>query len=218
MGRLGTYFVPDILVSKAIEITKTVYKENISSEEALARKLEHKAPEGGGYNRKLGTLRQLGLIKSGIKGIELTPLGNKIARPIGGEQKQAYKELMTHLPLFLELRKKLRGKSPDKEGMMIALLDLVKVDRAVLDREVSGIQKIYNDVEKYILPTSDSLISDEGGIDMATDDTGDSQLLEIKMGQLYMRLPKNIEAIEQAEIMLNAQKEAIKKKTKKKEE
>ncbi|MBI2507787.1 hypothetical protein HYV89_02430 [Candidatus Woesearchaeota archaeon] len=216
MGRLGTYFVPDILVSQAIEITKTIYKENIGSEEALARKLGHKAPEGGGYNRKLVTLRQLGVIKSGIKGIELTPLGTKIARPLGNEQKQAYNELISHLPLFIELRKKLRGKTPDKEGMLLALLDIVKVDRGVIDKEVFGIQKIYNDAEKYILPTSDNLISDEGGINMATNDTEDPQLLEIKMGQLYMRLPKNIEAIEQAEIMLNAQKEAIKKKANKK--
>ena len=77
------------------------------------------------------------------------------------------------------------------------------------------IQKLYNDAQKYISSTEEDLSSDVGGMDMEgpMGDIG-SQPLEIKRGSLYMRLPMNLEAIEQAEIILSAQKQALIKRKK----
>ena len=213
--KLGSYYIPDISLSQSIEIIKTIYSNNISSDASLATKLGHSTTNSGGFIAKMVTLRQLGLIKSGVKGVELTSLGQKIARPVGTEEKQAYKELISHIPLFVDLKKKLHSKNPDKDGMLLALMDLTHLERSVIDKEVSKIQKLYNDSLKYPSSASEDLISDAGGINMETS-TGENnqQLLEVKMGLLYMRLPKDLESIEQAEIILSAQKQSLIKKQK----
>ena len=217
MGKIGKYYIPDIAFSQSIEIVKTIYASSISSDEALATKLGHSTTNSGGFIKKLVTLRQLGLIKSGIKGIELTNLGSKIARPVGKEEKQAYKEMLSNVPLISDLNKKLGSKTPDKEGMLIALIDLTGVDRSILDKEVSKIQKIFNDAKKYISLTSEHLFSDAGCINMEIENKeNDSEILEFKTGALYMRIPKNLDSIEQAEIILAAQKQALQKKHQKK--
>ena len=213
--KLGSFYVPDITISQVIQIVKIIYDEEIGSDEALAMKLGHKTTNSGGFIMKLVTLRQLQLIQTGVKGIDLTNLGQKIARPSGDEERKIYKQLLSHIPLFLILRKKFRGKTPDKDGMLIALGDITGLDRSKLDKEVLKIQKLYNDAQKYISSTEEDLSSDVGGMDMEgpMGDIG-SQPLEIKRGSLYMRLPMNLEAIEQAEIILSAQKQALIKRKK----
>ena len=212
--KIGNYYVPDISISQAVDMAKTIYKDSISTDESLATKFGHTTTNSGGFIKKMVTLRQLGLIKPGIKGVELTPLGNKIARPVGDEAKQANKELVSHVPLFIEIKKKLGSKNPDKESMLLALIDLTREERGVLDRELSRIQKLYEDALKYITSTSELI--DVGGESIMENQDINSQILEIKTGALYMRLPMNLEAIEQAEIMLTAQKQALEKKLKKK--
>ncbi len=216
MGKIGNYYAPDMTFSQSVEIVKIIYKNSISSDESLATKLGHSTTNSGGFIKKLVTLRQLGLIKSGIKGIELTPLGTKIARPVGDEEKKAYNEMLSKVPLILELRKKVGSKSPDKEGMLLALIDITGVDRAKLDKEVFRIQKIFNDALKYA-SVSEGLSFDDGGLYMETEiKEGVSNIIEFKTGALYMRVPKDIDSIEQAEIILSAQKQALQKKQQKK--
>ena len=214
--KVGNYYVPDISLSDCIEIARIIYNEKISSQQSLATKLGHSTTNSGGFLMKLATLRQLDIIKSGIRNIELTHLGQKIAKPLTEEEKQsAYKEMLSHVILFIELKKRFATKNPDKNSILIALMDFTGLQRSDIDKEVSKIQKLYNDAEKFISRTSDSLMSDVGGIsmDLQTNETT-SQVLELKIGNLYMRIPKEIEAIEQAEIFLNAQKQALQKKKK----
>lgn len=214
--KLGKYYIPDITFSQSIEIVKTIYNNKITSNDALATKMGHTTTNSGGFIIKLVTLRQLGLIKSGVKGIELTSLGQKIARPIKGEEKQFYKEMFSHTPVMNDLRKKFGSKTPDRDGMLLALIDLTGLERSILDKEVFRIQKLYNDAMKYLFVIPDTFEnSDTGGFEIENTTADLSQIMEIKMGALYMRLPKNLEAIEQAEIMLNAQKQALEKKQKK---
>ncbi len=216
MAKIGKYYIPGLTFSQSIEIVKTIYQNNISSDEGLATKLGHTTTNSGGFIKKLVTLRQLGLIKSGIKGITLTDLGNKIAKPLGNEEKQAYKEMLSHVHLITDLNKKLNSKSPNKEGMLLALIDLTGIDRALLDKEVFKIQKLFNDALKYI-PKSEDLSFDGGGTEMGTEiKEGVSDIIEIKKGALYLRIPEDLESIEHAEIMLSAQKQALQKKHPKK--
>lgn len=216
MGKIGNYYIPDLTFSQSVELTKTIYQNSISSDESLATKLGHSTTNSGGFIKKLVTLRQLGLIKSGIKGIELTDLGTRIAKPLGDEEEKAHNEMVSKVPLILELRKKLGSKTPNKEGMLLALIDITGVDRAKLDREVFKIQKLFNDSLKYASKSED-LTFDDGGLKMETENKiGVSNIIEIKTGGLYMRVPKDLDLIEEAEAMLSAQKERIKEKQKKK--
>ncbi len=216
MAKIGNYYIPGLTFSQSIEIVKIIYQNSISSDEGLATKLGHSTTNSGGFLKKLVTLRQLGLIKSGIKGIKLTDLGTRIARPVGDEEKEAYNEMVSKVPLISELRKKIGSKPPSKEGMLLGLIDITGVDRAKLDREVSKIQKIYNDSLKYI-SASEDLSFDDGGLNMeAENKVGVSNIIEFKTGALYMRVPKDIDSIEQAEIILSAQKQALQKKHQKK--
>ncbi len=216
MGKIGNYYIPDLTFSQSIEIVKIIYQNSISSDESLATKLGHSTTNSGGFIKKLVTLRQIGLIKSGIKGIQLTDLGTRIARPIGEEEKKAYSEMLSKVPLISELRKKVGSKSPNKEGMLLALIDITGVDRAKLDKEVFRIQKIFNDALKYASKSED-LSFDDGGLNMEAENKGSvSNIIEFKTGALYMRIPKDLESIEQAEIMLSVQKQALQKKYSKK--
>lgn len=216
MAKIGNYYVPSLTFSQSIELVKIIYNNSITSDEGLATKLGHSTTNSGGFIKKLVTLRQLGLIKSGIKGIKLTDLGNKIAKPLGNEEKQAYKEMLSHVHLITDLNKKLKSKSPDKEGMLLALIDLTGVDRAILDKKVFGIHKLFNDAMKYVSKSED-LSFDGGGTEMETENKGSvSNIIEIKKGALYLRIPEDLESIEHAEIMLSAQKQALQKKHPKK--
>jgi hypothetical protein len=215
MAKIGNYYVPELTFSQCVEIVKTIYKNSISSDESLATKLGHSTTNSGGFIKKLVTLRQLGLIKSGIKGIQLTNLGTRIAKPLGNEEKKAYGEILSKVPLISEIRKKVGSKSPDKEGMLLALIDITGVDRAKLDKEVFRIQKIFNDAMKYA-SESEGLSFDDGGFEMEKENNvGVSNIIEFKTGGLYMRVPKDIDSIEQAEIILSAQKQALQKRQKK---
>jgi hypothetical protein len=216
MSKIGKFYVPDLTFSQSIEIVKIIYRDNISTSSGLAAKLEHKTTNSGGFIKKLVTLRQLGLIKSGVNYIQLTELGNKIAKPLGDEEKKAFREMVSHVPLISDLRKKLgNSKNPEKEGMLIALIDLTSVNRADLDREVSRIQKIYIDSLKYTSTSEDSF-SDVGGTMELENKESVSNFIEFKSGALYMKVPKDIDSIEQAEIILSAQKDALKRKSQKK--
>jgi len=216
MGKIGNYYVPELTFSQSIELVKIIYNNSISSDEGLATKLGHSTTNSGGFIKKLVTLRQLGLITSGIKGVELTDLGNKIAKPLGNEEKQAYNEILSKVPLISDLRKKVGSKSPDKEGMLLALIDLTEVNRAKLDKEVFKIQKLFNDSLKYA-STSEVLSFDDGGNKMETEiKEGVSNFIEFKTGALYMRIPKDIDSIEEAEIILSSQKQALQRKKNKK--
>lgn len=216
MGKIGNYYIPEMTFSQSIELVKIIYKDRISSDEGLATKLGHKNIRSGGFIKKLVTLRQLSLIKSGIKGIQLTDLGTRIARPVGDEEKKAYNEMVSKVPLISDLRKKFRDKSPNKEGMLLALIDLTGADRAILDKEVFRIHKLFNDAMKYASESED-LSFDGGGTEMEKEiKEGVSNIIEFKTGALYMRVPKDIDSIEQAEIILSAQKQALQKKHPKK--
>jgi len=211
--KLAKYYIPDISLSQSIELVKIIFNDKISSDEALATKLNHKTTNSGGFIMKLVTLRQLGLIQSGIKGIKLTKLGEKIARPVGEEIKQAYNEMVSHVPILAELKKKFHSKTPDKDGMLLALIDLTSLDRSKLDVEVPKIQKLYIDALKY-MPSTLEVVSDVGGEMMIPNAEG--EFTEIKIKDLYLRIPRDLESINRAEKMLHAERELLEEERKSK--
>ena len=50
--KLGSYYIPDISLSQSIEIIKTIYSNNISSDASLATKLGHSTTNSGGFIAK----------------------------------------------------------------------------------------------------------------------------------------------------------------------
>lgn len=216
MVKIGSYDYTEMLPSEAISIVKVIYDNRVNIASGLSTRLGHRSPKSGAFLTKLAALRRYGLIKSGIGEIELTPLGDAIAKPTSKQQGiNSYKELINTTPLFIDLRKKLGSKQPG-DDFWIVLHEVTKADKKDAEEQAEKIKKIYIDAMKYMSSSPDQLgfVAGDGGKNMLeqgiTEELKD--ILEIKMGGLYMRLPDDLNAIEKAETMLSAHKKALQDK------
>jgi len=219
MTKIGSYDYPDMHVSEAISIVKIIYENRVNTASGLSTRLGHRSQKSGAFLMKLASLRRYGLIKSGVGGIELTALGDSIAKPKSKQEElNSLKELVNAVPLFIDIKNKLSGKQP-RDDFWIVLHEVTKADKKDAEEQAEKIKKLYIDAIKYLFSTTEQLSfsSDVGGKNMMQEEIMPEQnILEIKSGALYMRLPRDLEAIEQAEIHLNAHKKALQEKLKKK--
>jgi len=234
MSKIGNYEFPDTrfrTILKAIEVLVTTLKGKVEQEENYAKAM--KQSQSGGFIQKLSDLRKYGLIgKRG--GIEATELAKKIVKPYTEqEKKEALDETIRNVKLWVDLHNRIGEEEVTEEQFKIPLSELTN-DRDKIDKLNSAIFNSYNEIKKYLLPEkgekSEKYLSDD--IDnntVAKNSENNPQLRKQKtklpdtminanIEDVYIEMPRTLEAIEIAKQMINILETKIKSSKKETDE
>jgi hypothetical protein len=218
MGKIGNFEYPELKVDDAIKSVK-IFKEKLNgttnSLDALAGLWGHKSSKSGTFLTKLADLRKYGLI-TGRGELKLTSLAEAIIYPQNeSELSKNLKEMIFNVELWRTLYERLGGKMPTQDFWII-LQEVAGIDRGTAQKEAEKISKLYVDtitklkVERVTMPTT------MGEIPLAGVPT--QEMIELKSGDIYMRLPKsksNIDLVISA--LNNLKSKLIEEKAKKTE-
>lgn len=190
MTKIGKYSYPDLGFDNAIAIVGKFSKEmkgEASSPHALAELLSHKYPSGA-FNAKLADLRKYGLLED--RGLKLTILGQKIAVPTSDqEMKEAIKESFLKIGLWREIYQKFGTKIPES-NLLSLLIDITQADRETCKAQAETISKLYKEGVSYF----SAGVAESRGHNMPVFDIPtitSSDMIELKSGEVHLKLPKN---------------------------
>lgn len=211
MGSISGFDYPETRVDMAIKCVK-IFKEQLKGEaktsDALASYWGHKSGKSGTFLQKLADLRRYGLITA--RGLKLTPLGEKIANPIGNELNESLKVMIFNISLWKKLYERLGGKMPDQK-FWIMLYEVTGADREVAKSEAVKISKLYVDaITKIKIESEDMIIPQSESQSQATN------FIQLTYGEIKVILPKNNKNIEIIKTTLDGLKEKTKEKKKEK--
>jgi hypothetical protein len=215
MGYINNFDYPDVEVDEAIGIIK-IFKEKLGGQtnnfDSLAALLDHKSAKSGAFRAKLADLAKYGLV-TGRGEVKLTQLAETIIYPKNNDElNDALKQMVFKVDLWKKLNQKLGGKNPDN-NFWIILQEVTGADRGIAQNEADKIRKLYIDAMTKIKLESNMPISSQPEFQTSTMPSS-SQTLELKAGELFLRLPKNESNIR---LMISALENLLKEKTDKKE-
>lgn len=108
-----------------IEVTRALRELGDSAEHAqLAPKLGYSTVENGAYQQKLATARHFGLVNTSKEGVNLTPLGHRLADPTQASAARA--EAFLNVPLYRAVYDQYKGYPlpPSNIGLEAVLVKL----------------------------------------------------------------------------------------------
>lgn len=201
MGSIKNFSYPDVKIDEAIRCVRK-FKEELKGEattlDALAGVWGHKSGKSGSFLVKLSDLRKYGLITP--KGrLRLTERGDRIATPLNNREfDENLRKMIFSIDLWRKLYERLGGKLPS-DNFWIILHEVTGSDRDVAKKNAEKIRKVYIDAITKIK-------TGEIGMTPATPEfqpsvTPSSQLIELRAGDIYMKLPKtdsNIDLVKKA--------------------
>jgi len=212
MGSIGSFDCPETKVDiaiKSVEIFKDKLQGKASSPDALAGVWGHKSGKSGAFLQKLADLRRYGLITN--RGLELTPLGEKIAKPINeNELNENLKKMIFNIDLWKKIFEKLGGKMPSQD-FWIMLHEVAGVDRGLAQKEAEKISKLYVDaITKIKIDTM------RPSLQTTTQDiySSDENVISGTIGDISITIPKRITSVATARKILDMLEAEIKEKKK----
>jgi len=217
MPKLGAYNYPDYTVTEAIQITKIIYSDSITSEVGLAAKLGHKNEKSGGFMMKMATLRRFGLITGTSAGsFNLTELGTNIAKPKDDkEYSESIAKMLMSVTLYGDIKKKLGTKLPG-DDFWVVIHEITGVEKKSAEEEAPRIKRLYIDAEKYLRTAS---TNERGNIEQHIEMHGkptledkrekNVELIEFRDAEAYMRFPKKKEVITRLKMVLEIYEKTI---------
>jgi len=210
MSKIGNYEFPDTrfrTILKAIEVLVTTLKGKVEQEENYAKAMGQS--QSGGFIQKLSDLRKYKLI-SKRGGIEATELAKKIVKPYTEqEKKEALNEAVRNIKLWVDLYNKIGEEQITEEQFKIHLSELAH-DRDKIDKLNSAIYNSYNEIKKYLIPRnteetekylSDNI--DDNIVENKDKKFDKDKMLKAEIGDYYIRIPKEKEAIKKAKQILD---------------
>ena len=212
MSRIGDYEYPDVRASDILEMIQ-LFREKLSgvakNVDALASALGHQTANSGPFRMKMAYLNKYGLIE-GRGEIRLTPLAQKIIAPADNREKnEALKEMVFRIPLWKELYNRLNGNMPSSDFYII-LQNITGIDRITAQNEAERISKLYVDAITKITIERDAMLPNQSTTMSQTPSM--SNMIEVRAGDVYLKLPKTDESIDVIKNVLDGLKERLDKK------
>lgn len=150
MGSIGSFKYPDHDIEEAIDIIEIISNENLTDQDVLASRLDHKTSDSGAFRNKLTSLRRYGLIPD--RGdIRLTPLAEQIVIPQSGtdEREKAIGEAVDNVDLLSNLYEQLDYSAPD-ENFFLQIAQVTGADRSEAQDKAPRIERLYKAGLNYV--------------------------------------------------------------------
>ena len=163
---------------------------------------------GGQLSAIISSLKGYGLIEG--RGIyRVTELAQKIIlSPLLNEKEKAIGKSYLKYEIIRIIYEEFEGNIPEKEAVSIFLKDKIGVDWSKARKNTTPLLNLYKDAIPYIKTVIDDMDNDNLGKTPSTS-TG---IDEIRFGDIFIRLPSTLEAVETAKTLLSLQEKKIKAK------
>lgn len=215
MAKIGNYKFPVMKLSEAINVVSKIIKDfnGEISVDGLANILSM-TKTGGSFINKTIALKNYNLV-SGRNTLIATELAKRIVlSPDPVDKEEAGKEAYLNIPLIRDLLKKFNYTLPSKDNFAIALRDLTKADLIIVKKRSTHIFKLYNEALEYSKKSGKATVSQVIGEQFREVTKETEEMLDARLGNIYIKVPKSVEQIEMAEKLLEMLKSQVKKKEK----
>jgi hypothetical protein len=162
------------------------------------------AEGGGGFRKKLASLRLFGLVQ-GRQQLQITPLAERILYPVSADEAAISRsEAFLGAELFKTLSSRLGDKLPDPDRFRVILAEVTGAPRSEVNRRATTVRRLYLDGYQYL---SSAPAPDDGPNRSRSGDSastggkprGDSIVLSAP--DMELKLPMTAESID---IIVNA--------------
>lgn len=225
MGRIGKLEYPAKSLEKAVNdargIEKKPFEGKVNDTNDLADSWGHKNPKSGSFKERIISLIRYGLAERLNGGLRLTRLAMDILHPENDLVSQKAKEgAFNKIELFQELRKVV-GDKPKTDNFWIVLKQITNVDKSIALKQAESIRKVYLESVKYITlaekPGQPTLVEGIGRREIEVPEPMKMPIApeigEYRAGNIYVRSPKNKEAIDEIRDILNMWEKRLKTET-----
>jgi hypothetical protein len=151
MPGIGKSDYPELTPTKAFEIVERVGRESVKTANGLASVMGLKSPDSGYFYHQVSSLtKYYGLIDRTKGTIALTPLGERIAHPLGEEDKRkAQGEAVRRVGLIASLYDRL-GTEFHEADFRTTLRDVTQAPLVEIERSASEVETLYKDAQRYL--------------------------------------------------------------------
>ena len=191
-----------------VEAVRTIYDrysfDEVDDLDAVARALGHIKAKSGAFLLKLATLRAYGLVE-GRGRLRLTEVGCSLASPSNRtEEAKAVEEAIKKIPLWRELYSRFGPQLPE-ESFTKVLVELTGCSEEEAREKEGWVRKAYlDDVHRL------KRVMTEEAVARPVEARG--EYIELRAGDVHLRLPFDLSSIEVIENVLNLLKKYISKR------
>jgi len=205
MGKAGEYNYPDIKMQDAIEFVTPIVKKfgGKISRDGFEKEIDK---HGGRLSNIIGSLKGYGLLEG--RGIyRVTELAQTIIlSPLSNEREKAIGKCCLNYEIMSIMYEEFGGNIPEKEAVSVFLKEKIGVDWSEARKNAASLLNLYKGAIPYI-----KTVIDEVGYDNAPPLPPPSiGIDEIRFGDILIRLPSTLEAVETAKTLLSLQEKRVK--------
>lgn len=216
MAKIGHSEYPDLLFTNALEIAETIWRDRITTVDALAKSLHHTNVRSGGFTVKLAALNKyFGLLDQDKAEIALTGRAKRILMgTTDNEKAEARREAVEGVPLLRELYSKL-GPDYNRDDFRPKLRNLTEASVEELHQKGSFLQRLYEDAVRYLPPKEVESVPPEGGQPLSAGPAAAAGMLIVQVpGKPEIRVPWDPHFIESVRGFLESEKKALEEESK----
>lgn len=216
MAKLGSYGYPKIKLSRAVEIVRRIaedFKGQVSVT-GLATGLDM-AERGGGFANLVASLRDYGLV-DGRRDIRITPAAESIIYE--GDQ-SSYAQAFYNVELFRRMAEKLAGDVPADARLRAILQEVTGESLTKINSRLGTLRSVWADGLQLCGPTLPDALTDAPQVPADAPgaesrerhpvDELDTEFAELRIGESYVRVRRDVKAIDVVVKLLNVLREEL---------
>lgn len=211
MAKIGSFEYPDFHLKTlldSIEILVNKFGGKISSSKTFAEAMGHKSDKSGAYLRKVADLRRYGFLEK--RDLTATNIAKNIVKPLRGEKekKECLNKAIKNISLWIRLYERLKNKTPNLDEFKLQLAEITRDDDETR-KSADKIRKVYIEAMSYY----DKNLEAENNGDYGNQESYSNEdlkktfdknkMIDGKIGQVYVQLPRNLGSIEIAKQIVN---------------
>lgn len=211
MAKIGHTEYPQLLPTNAFEIVDTIWRENIATVDALAKRLHHSSAKSGTFGVKLAALNKFyGLLDQEKTEIVLTGRAKRILMgTTDAEREDARGEAITGVPLLRDLHVKL-GSDYNRDDFLPILRGLAEATVEELHKKGSFVQRLYEDSVRYFPQKEVESVRPEGIEPLSAGPAAAAGMLIVQVpGKPEIRVPWDPHFIDSVREFLKSEREAL---------
>lgn len=151
MAGIGREEYPELTLSKTVEIVEAIGRQNVKTSAGLAQVMGLKSVDSGYFYHQVSALtKYFGVVNRTKESLSLTPLGQRIAHPLGDvDRRMALAEAAGRVSLLHALYESL-GQNFHEADFRAKLRDITGATPAEIEKAAPFIEKLYRDAIPYI--------------------------------------------------------------------
>ncbi|MCJ2531205.1 MAG: hypothetical protein LN413_02645 [Candidatus Thermoplasmatota archaeon] len=211
MAKIGNAEYPELILTNALEITDAIWREKISTIDALAKRLHHKTAKSGTFVAKLAALNKYyGLLDQDKTEIILTARAKRILMgPTDPERAEGRSEAVSAIPLLRDLYAKL-GSDYNRDDFLPILRELAGATVEELHKKGGLVQRLYEDSVRYFPAQEVGTVTPEDSQPLSAGPAAAAGMLIVQVpGKPEIRVPWDPHFIESVRGFLESEKKAL---------